>query len=121
MFADAETLFVTLPGGTCGVTFQANLDQSWSDRRGGILRMTGDIRRNVAYTTNAHIVQNEMEPIGTATHRIRLIVQSDGTAALLINITPRLGFNRYIRQFRGNDRSGGPTLARLVCGGPGGK
>src|SRR5512137_947978 len=38
-----------------------------------------------------------MEPIVTATHRIRLIVQSDGTAALLINITPRLGFNRYVR------------------------
>ncbi len=97
VFADAETLFVALPSGTCGVTFQANLDQIWPDRRGGILRMTGDIRRNVAYTTNAHIVQHDVEPSGATSHRIRLIVQSDGAAALVINITPRLGFNRYVR------------------------
>src|SRR5512140_216907 len=75
VFADTETLFVALPSGTCGVTFQANLDQAWPDRRGGLLRTTGDIRRNVAYTTNAHVVQNELEPIATAAHRIRLIVQ----------------------------------------------
>src|SRR5712692_8010464 len=49
-FADNETLLVALPAAGCGVTFHANLDQCHTDRRGGILRLTGDIRRNIAYT-----------------------------------------------------------------------
>ena len=95
-FVDGETLLIKLPPGKCGVTFLAHLDQAQPDRRGGILRLTGDIRRNIAYTTNAHLLGNEVEPIGGEAHRIRLIVQADGQSALLINITPRLGFNRYI-------------------------
>ncbi len=96
-FADPETLLVTLPAGSCGVQFTANLDRVWTDRRGGILRMTGDIRRNIAYTTNARLLRNEVEPIGSASQRVHLIAQSDGSDALLINITPRLGFNRYLQ------------------------
>ncbi len=95
-FVDTETLLITLPSGESGFTFRANLDQALPDRRGGILRLTGDIRRNVAYTTNAHIRRHEVEPIGSDAHRIRVIVHSDGHAALLLNITPRLGFNRYL-------------------------
>jgi putative isomerase len=97
VFADTESLLITLPAGTCGITFQAHLDQSYPDRRGGVLRLTGDIRRNIAYTTNAHIVRHNVEADADNTQRIRLIVQSDGSDALLLNITPRLGFNRYIR------------------------
>ena len=78
VFADTETLLITLPAGTCGLTFQANLDQSYPDRRGGVLRLTGDIRRNIAYTTNARIVRHEVEADADNTQRIRLIVQSDG-------------------------------------------
>ncbi len=96
VFADTETLLITLPAGTCGLTFQAHLDQCQPDRRGGILRLTGDIRRNIAYTTNARLVRHVVEADTDKTQRIRLIVQSDGTDALLLNITPRLGFNRYI-------------------------
>ena len=66
------------------------------DRRGGILRLTGNIRRNVAYTTNARITQNQIEPIGSEAQRVNLICESDGNATLSINITPRLGFNRYL-------------------------
>jgi len=95
-FVDSETLLVMLPAGTCGLRFRANLDRSTPDRRGGVLRLTGDIRRNLAYTTNAHILRNEVEPIGADAQRVQLIVQSDGNAALFINITPRLGFNRYL-------------------------
>jgi putative isomerase len=97
VFADTESLLITLPAGTCGLTFQAHLDQAYPDRRGGVLRLTGDIRRNIAYTTNAHLVRHEVEANANNTQRIRLIVQSDGDDALLLNITPRLGFNRYIR------------------------
>src|ERR671928_1465995 len=52
-FLDTETLLLTLPAAPCGIKFNANLDKIQTDRRGGVLRLTGDIRRNVAYTTNA--------------------------------------------------------------------
>src|SRR3974377_2452182 len=37
VFADTESLLPTLPAGTCGLTFQAHLDQAHPDRRGGVL------------------------------------------------------------------------------------
>ena len=97
VFADTESLLITLPAGTCGLIFQAHLDQAYPDRRGGVLRLTGDIRRNIAYTTNARLVRHEVVADADHTQRVRLIVQSAGHDALLLNITPRLGFNRYIR------------------------
>jgi hypothetical protein len=96
VFADTETILITLPTGNCGVTFQANLDIARADRRGGTLGLTGDIRRNIAYTTNARIILNQIEPIGPETQRVRLTVETGQGADLLLNITPRLGFNRYI-------------------------
>ncbi len=86
-----------------------------------MLRLTGDIRRNIAYTTNARIVRHEVEADADNTQRIRLIVQSDGSDALLLNITPRLGFNRYIQPDRRHHRRRGAALARLVCGRPAGE
>lgn len=96
-YADIETLIVTLPPGTCGLAFTAHLDQCTPDRRGGVLRLTGDIRRNIAYTTNGRIVRHEVETAEGDTKRIRLIVQSEHGATVQLNITPRLGFNRYLR------------------------
>ncbi|MBP7689243.1 MAG: hypothetical protein KA765_15105 [Thermoflexales bacterium] len=98
VFEDTETLLIVLPAGGAGVTFRAQLDQAQTDRRGGILRLTGDIRRNVAYTTNVPLTLNEVEAASDQSQRIRLIVQSDAPTPLLINITPRLGFNRYVPQ-----------------------
>ncbi len=96
-FVDTETLLVALPAAACGMTFVANLDIAQLDRRGGILRLTGDIRRNIAYTTNARLQRTETEPIGATSQRIRLVfAPSDGNKALLLNITPRLGFNRWV-------------------------
>ena len=96
-FVDTETLLVTLPPGACGLTFDAHLDRCETDRRGGILRLTGDIRRNLAYTTNAPLRRNETVANGAATQTVRLAFgPHDGTRALLINITPRLGFNRWV-------------------------
>ncbi len=60
-FLDSETLYLSLPAVKCGITFCALLDQARGDRRGGVLWLTGDIRRNVAYTTNAKILQNEIK------------------------------------------------------------
>jgi hypothetical protein len=96
VFLDAETLLVQLPAGHCGITFRANLDRAQIDRRGGILRLTGDIRRNIAYTTNARLINHSVLPFGSESQQINLILEGGSGSALLLNITPRLGFNRYI-------------------------
>src|SRR5512137_2162684 len=100
-FVDAETLLLTLPPGRCGVSFRATFDQANTDRRGGVLRLTGDIRRNLAYTTTAHLLSNQITPFDATQHIVSLTVESDGQAALLLNITPRLGFNRWVPESRG--------------------
>jgi len=96
-FMDAETVLLALPSTRCGVKFNANLDNAQTDRRGGVLRLTGDIRRNVAYTTNARILRNEAVPISTEYQAIGLQLDAtDEARVMLLNITPRLGFNRHI-------------------------
>ena len=95
-FVDSETLLVALPPGRCGMTFRANLDRAQTDRRGGVLRLTGDIRRNLAYTTTARLVANSITPITESDQQVHLIFDSGSGAALLLNITPRLGFNRWV-------------------------
>lgn len=95
-FQDNETLLLALPEGRCGIAFRANLDQAQSDRRGGLLRLTGDIRRNIAYTTNSRLLHNTISPAGDDAQRIELILESSAGDGILVNITPRLGFNRYI-------------------------
>jgi len=95
-FLDSETLLISLPAVQCGMVFRARLDQAWVDRRGGGLRLTGDIRRNVAYTTNARILENTASS-EEGNHLVQLRVDaSAGDKALLLNITPRLGFNRWV-------------------------
>jgi putative isomerase len=96
-FVDTETLLITLPPVACAIKFNANLDKVQTDRRGGVLRLTGDIRRNAAYTTNARIVSHATAALGTENQSVHLHMDaSDGGKSLLLNITPRLGFNRYI-------------------------
>jgi hypothetical protein len=98
-FLDSETLYVALPPARCGVSFRARLDQVSTDRRGGILRLTGNIRRNTAYTTNAPILENVMSPVGDKSHQVHICMDATGgNKALLLNITPRLGFNRWSPQ-----------------------
>ncbi|OGO34035.1 MAG: hypothetical protein A2W35_14050 [Chloroflexi bacterium RBG_16_57_11] len=95
-FLDSETLIVRLPPGQYGMTFRANLDQAQADRRGGILRVIGDIRRNIAYTTNAKITKNLIQPIEPDAHEVHMLLTADEECGLMLNITPRLGFNRHI-------------------------
>ncbi len=95
-FADQETLFLALPETSCGVRLRANMDLGQTDRRGGVLRVTGDIRRNLAYTTNRVIIENELSPYDESGQTVTLRVNA-GRGGMLINLTPRLGFNRYIQ------------------------
>jgi len=96
-FVDPETLLMTLPAARCGFKFEANLDSAHPDRRGGVLRLTGDIRRNVAYTTDAHILRHNTIGLTTGNQSVQLLLDASvGNRSFLLNITPRLGFNRYI-------------------------
>jgi len=95
-FVDAETLLVALPPGKCGITFRANLDRAQTDRRGGVLFFISDTPPNHIYTTNARLLENHVEPVDEANQRVQLVFETGGGAALLLNITPRLGFNRWV-------------------------
>ncbi len=96
VFLNSESILITLPPDKCGVIFLANLDIATATRRGGVMHLTGDIRRNIAYTTNARIIANLIESVGPECQRVRLTMETGRGAELLLNITPRLGFNRYI-------------------------
>ncbi|HKZ86307.1 MAG TPA: trehalase family glycosidase [Anaerolineae bacterium] len=89
-FADTETLFFTLPPGSIGMRFRVHAPRGQADRRGGVFRGT----RNVAYTTNATLASNEITSIDDSTLQAAFVAESAGDAGLLLNITPRLGFNR---------------------------
>lgn len=91
-FVDVETFFFRLPAGRYGFTFQAHADQAVNDRRGGTLHG----KRNIAYTTNATLLKNEAVEIEAGLHQITLQVEADDGDCLLLNITPRLAYNRAI-------------------------
>jgi hypothetical protein len=42
VFVDIETVSITLPPARFAIKFNANLDKIQTDRRGGVLRLTGD-------------------------------------------------------------------------------
>jgi len=96
-FDDTETLFLNLPSSACGIRFTAHMDLGQTDRRGGVLRVTGDIRRNLAYTTNRKILENRLDCVNSNSQVVTFVF-GKGTGGLLINLTPRLGFNRYIKE-----------------------
>ncbi|MCL4560489.1 MAG: hypothetical protein M1281_07740 [Chloroflexi bacterium] len=96
VFVDIETLLLALPAGACGITFQTHMDVGQTDRRGGVLRVTGNIRRNMAYTTNRPIVENNLIPNADGSLGLRLRLGEGPPAPILLNLTPRLGFNRYL-------------------------
>ncbi len=95
-FADPESVLVILPAVRCGIDFHANLDAARTDRRGGTLHLTGDIRRNVAYTTDARILEQEAVCEAPGRQSVRLRLDAASGSRLLLNITPRLGFNRHL-------------------------
>jgi len=95
VFVDPETMLLTLPPGRHGLRFRASLDDIQIDRRGGILRLTGNIRRNIAYTTNAKIVDQRTEA-DDGGNIIEMKLECGDDARFLLNITPRLGFNRHL-------------------------
>ncbi len=95
-FTDMETLLLALPARACGISFRAHMNNALTDRRGGVLRTTGDIRRNMAYTTNRTIKRNQVDVIKADFLNVTVIMEAGPVGGLLLNLTPRLGFNRYL-------------------------
>jgi putative isomerase len=91
-FADPETLFFALPSGTIGLRFKVRAARVSLDRRGGTLYGM----HNVAYTTDARLLHNEIAAIDAATLQVTFIAKTSVETGLLLNITPRLGFNRAL-------------------------
>ncbi|MDX1994936.1 MAG: trehalase family glycosidase [bacterium] len=91
-FPDAETLLVKLPPGAHGFDFTAYGESGQIERRGGVLRG----KRNLAYTTNARITANEISLVDDKSYHVRVMLEAGDSAALLLNITPRLGFNHSV-------------------------
>lgn len=91
-FIDPETLLVRLPAGRYGFRFIAQAERGQADRRGGTLHG----KRNIAYTTNATILDNELEVTQDKRARVVVRLEAQDGDCLLLNITPRLGYNRSL-------------------------
>jgi putative isomerase len=96
-FQDPETVYLALPSGRTNLSMlvHAVADTARSNRRGGEVR-EGRGGRNIAYTTNAAILSNSITKEDSDHWRVRLSLEAAPGAALTINITPRLGFNRVL-------------------------
>ncbi len=98
-FLDEETLYLKLPEGRSGISFHVYATHGLADRRGGEFKGDPEHRtthRNIAYTTNARLLTNSIEPDANGYLRVNLRVDATNESAFLLNITPRLGFNRSI-------------------------
>lgn len=92
-FQDPETLMVALPSGTFSLRFLVYAESPVADRRGGVLRG----KRNIAYTTNARILANTIEPVREGLFVVTMLLDAQTDDVLLLNITPRMGFNRSLQ------------------------
>jgi len=100
-FVDEEMLYLKLPVTRCGISFRVYATNGRSDRRGGEFKGDPQHRRthrNVAYTTNARIVSNVIQADANGYLRVSLQVDADAGSGLVLNITPRLGFQRGVPQ-----------------------
>jgi putative isomerase len=92
VFTDAETLLLRMPAGKHSFQFSAQADRGQIGRRGGDLHGI----RNIAYTTNAKLTSNEMSLLPEGWYKVKGTVEVERGNVFLLNITPRLGFNRSI-------------------------
>lgn len=95
-FVDPESLLITLPPSKFGLRFTVHVNHGQTDRRGGVLHMLGDIRRNIAYTTDRPFLKNQITLQQPYEIEVTLLFDAGAPSAMLLNITPRLGFNRYV-------------------------
>jgi len=98
-FIDEETLFVQLPPTRGGISLRAFAIHGRMDRRGGEFKGDPEHRRthrNIAYTTNAHILTNTITEGENGYVNVNLTFDADADSGFVLNITPRLGLNRSV-------------------------
>jgi glycogen debranching enzyme len=98
-FADEETLYLRMPKGRFSVSFRVLAGTGSVDRRGG--KFVGDpehrtVHRNVAYTTNAKILSNEIRKEDERCNCVFTRIDASAGSGWTLNITPRLGMNRSV-------------------------
>lgn len=92
-FATPELLALRPPPGPWGIRFVVRADSLTPDRRGGRARGI----RNVAYTTNAPLLRNEVVATDSGQWRVTVLADSHPEPLFTLNVTPRLGFDRRIQ------------------------
>jgi putative isomerase len=100
-FVDPETIYIALPPGACGLRFMAHVEGGRTDQRGGVLHVTGKIKRNIAYTSDRQELHNSIQQAGPDLFQVSIQYDAGAETGLLLNLTPRLGFNRYIPEREG--------------------
>ncbi|HMN11413.1 MAG TPA: trehalase family glycosidase [Bellilinea sp.] len=95
VFEDTETILLSLPENSIRIEFEVSLRHAKADWRGAEFTNTGVDRFRMAYTTNKPILGNSITKIENDRYKIELELDK-GPGSLKINITPRLGLNRYI-------------------------
>lgn len=101
-FLDDESLQLQLPAAPCGIRFELSAAHGRTDRRGGTFKgdpSHRDLHRNVAYSTNARILDNAITDISGGAQRVILRMEPKPESSLVLNITPRLGFQRAAPPF----------------------
>ena len=96
-FVDEETLHLSLPDRPCGLRMQVYALPGQTDRRGGEFKGDPSHRRthrNIAYTTNARMVANQITEVEGGYQQVSIRCEPRADDGILLNITPRLGFNR---------------------------
>lgn len=92
VFTDTETLLMRMPPGKHQMQFTAQAERGQIGRRGGDLHGF----RNIAYTTNSKLTSNEMSLLPEEWYKVKVGIEVERGNVFLLNITPRLGFNRSI-------------------------
>src|SRR5690606_23151148 len=92
VFIDPETMMMRLPVGEFGLEFNVYAQDAGTDYRGGVMHG----KRNVAYTTNARLKANICEQVDADHFHVKLQLHADPGDVLLLNITPRLAYNRSL-------------------------
>ena len=97
VFADPETLYLALPAQPIGFRFEVQAEQAASDRRGATFHGV----RNTACTFNVRLRDCQVAHLENGLWQARFVTEgdtpSDGSrAAMLLNISPRLGYNRSV-------------------------
>lgn len=98
-FLDTETLYLYVPPGRSGISFRVFALNGRTDRRGGEFKGDPEHRRthrNVAYSTNAHILTNTICDGENGYAEVKIELEAEGDNALALNITPRLGLERGV-------------------------